>query len=71
MNIEKNIPIPGFNLVTLDLMSKMEIGDSFLIENPSKHARSYLQRFKSHSTLAGKKFITRSIENNLRVWRIV
>jgi hypothetical protein len=29
----------------------------------------YLQRFKTKEVLAGKKFITRTVEGGMRVWR--
>ncbi len=69
MIIEKNIPVPGFNVAILETMSKMEIGDSFLVGTSSKYARMYLQRFKTNEILTGKKFISRTVDGGLRVWR--
>lgn len=69
MIIEKNIPVPGFNSVMLETMSIMEVGDSFLVGNPSKYSRMYFQRLKTNEAFADKKFITRTVDGGMRVWR--
>jgi len=69
MNIEKNIPVPGASAAVLATMKKMEIGDSFLVENVGEYFRANMQRLKKHPSLQGRKFITRKILGDLRVWR--
>lgn len=70
MIIEKNIPVPGASTLMLSSMIKMEVGDSFLIGNVGVHVRSNMQRLKNHPSLLGRKFITRKIGADLRVWRV-
>lgn len=69
--IEKNIPVPcnkskrggykyPFNI--------MEVGDSFLVENRTMKKMSSIVHYAQKST--GFKFMSRSGDGGVRVWRI-
>lgn len=74
LQIDKNIPLPvKFSFP----FKEMEVGDSFLvcIDN-SKSAyvqkqKVYMAMWKFCQNNTGKKFTTASVENGLRVWRIM
>ena len=70
--IEKNIPIPEAKGTYASkfsrLVSKMEIGDSFLMAGGSGNERnSFLQSSRRYRPM---KFTTRTVEGGIRVWRI-
>ena len=65
--IEKNVPIPiGYNHQPYPL-ADMEIGDSFLITNPSPYIRSNIWAW---SRKHARKFTVRKVPGGTRVWRI-
>ncbi len=65
--IEKNIPIPEHKVRNSKYpFADMEIGDSILSESPHTVMSAY-QYGKRHN----KKFMSRKINNNYRIWRVV
>ena len=66
IEIEKNIPLP-LNLSDLPFV-RMEIGDSFLVKYP-KGKFAARKAMRIYMTKHGGKFISRSVEGGLRIWR--
>ena len=66
MKIEKNVPIPSHQ--TPYPFGEMDVGDSFLVTDrtPGSVSNAACQYGKRH----GKKFITRSMNKGIRVWRM-
>lgn len=69
--IEKNIPIPkharGRRKNGIQpTMRRLQIGDSFLVEDPKGKGRGLATSAKN----VGIKITTRSVEGGIRVWRI-
>ncbi len=63
--IEKNIPIKGTKRPSKYPFDKMQVGDSFLVDNEKAGSiRSLIYR------VGGKKFRTRSVKGGIRVWRV-
>jgi hypothetical protein len=70
MNIEKNISIPREGMYPL---KDMDIGDSFMMEAfdkivMMKRIRSAIHTYTKGAG-AGKKFITRAVDEGVRCWR--
>ena len=71
IKIEKNIPIPVRGK-WMELLSAMDIGDSFLIplvSDDTKHEAALI-RSNIFGASRGVKIKSRVIDNGLRVWRI-
>jgi hypothetical protein len=66
--IENSVPIPS-NKKCKYPFSSMEIGQSIFVED-AKMKGNLHQASKMHGKSLGKKFIARSIDNGLRIWRI-
>lgn len=69
--IEKGIPLPGLN--TKYPFEKMEVGDSFFIENPIKDNRGNPLSLsgQANQRYGGKKrFAQRKEGSGIRIWRI-
>jgi hypothetical protein len=71
--IEKNVPIPAPLVRTShselnSTLTKMEVGDSFLINDVRKGIRDVAHQYgREH----GRKFATRKVgEGALRIWRV-
>lgn len=72
LKIEKNIPLETVATRRIgwkELFEQMEIGDSFLLESNSKLVSQRAAGLKAASN-AGKKLITRTVENGVRFWRV-
>jgi hypothetical protein len=69
--IEKGIPIPPIKQASTYPFNTMEVDDSFLVETDREDivesARSAAQW---HAQKYGKKFVTRTVEGGLRIWRV-
>lgn len=67
--IEKNIPLPEIG--SKYPYKTMEVGDSFLITNPSINNRGYPISYlpRKNSGITGK-FAQRTTPEGIRVWRI-
>ena len=77
--IEKGIPLPKRKIPGkwLDIIEDMEVRDSFLIPIiDRKQIEQIAKSFRASMLLAFKsgridmKFVTRTVEGGLRVWRI-
>ena len=72
MEIEKGIPIPQAktrNSKYKNTIMKMDIGDSFLLENATEIERSrFIQASRRYMP---RQFVSRKVEGGIRVWRIV
>jgi hypothetical protein len=74
--IEKNIPIPTRIRGSVYPFKEMEIGDSFLAsfnekDNVYKQKQKiYLAIWRFSKNNPDKKFVTQSLKQALRVWRI-
>lgn len=67
--IEKNVPIPGKTRTSRNALSLLDIGDSFEVSMEDANLiRSLINRCRV--TDKTKKFLTRTINKKLRVWRI-
>lgn len=66
--IENSIPIPN-NKTQKYPFANMKIGQSIFVEN-AKMKGNLHQASKMHGKSLGKKFIARSINDGLRIWRI-
>lgn len=63
LTIEKNIPIKTTATTSVgQALRSMEAGDSFVTDK--RPAGGVI------SAVGGKKFVTRTVENGIRVWRI-
>lgn len=73
--IEKNLPIPpsGTGRPKYPLRD-MEVGDSFFVPVPLINTLKFRNRLSSALTYFGKRhsvqFITRSVDDGIRVWRV-
>lgn len=70
IKIENNIapPLSGTTIgVALD---KMEVGDSFVLDAAATDVRPYLHIQMRKRKLVGKKFISRAVLGEIRVWRL-
>ena len=73
MKIEKGIPLPeNSENKTVDLISAMEIGDSFFTEASDvlDHSRKRSRVYVMLAKWKDKKFTTRKVKGGLRTWRI-
>jgi len=75
--IEKNIPIPNFykessHAIIREKAFKMKIGDSMLLPCSKDKVLRMRGRFTQLVNRAGstRKFVSRTVEGGLRVWRI-
>lgn len=75
--IEKDIPIPLKKPYRSNYpLDKMEINDSFFVKGDAKkinHVRTNITTFYNRTIKEGKvcpKFMTRRIDDGLRVWRV-
>ena len=74
--IEKNVPIPKPQVVGRPSkypFEKMDVGDSFFVEN-QKHESVYklsvtISQATRRSRLKGKRFTVRQLDGGVRVWR--
>ena len=68
IKIEKNIPIPSSNRISLPF-NEMKIGDSFFVKSGKTTTVQWaVQRYKSLHK--GTAFITRKEQDGRRVWRV-
>ena len=65
--IEKNVEIPAERLRVHYPYKEMEVGDSFFVVD-TKLARVCNNNYRMQKIL-GKKFVARSIDGGVRVWR--
>jgi len=65
MKIEKNIPIPLRRSVWRNLLNKMSVGDSVLLDNKSQYAA-----MRNSALGMGFTISARTIDNKIRVWRM-
>lgn len=71
--IDKNIPVPvgGSGTSTIYPFAKMKVGDSFLVSNADRGLHNRARAAASqHGRRYKMKFITRMMDNGLRVWRV-
>ena len=71
IEIEKNIPISKTTSGTGSSRypwNLMDIGDSFFVKDVKRSSIS--AQASTAGTIAGKKFITRSVEGGTRIWRV-
>ena len=70
LTIEKGIPIPPkrhtINKGWVATLRRMEVGDSVLFEN-RKQAGGAIQELKRNKD--PRKFVTRTVDGGIRVWR--
>lgn len=64
IKIEHGIPFPQKSVYPF---KAMEVGDSFFVPNPKKSIRAMAS---IAGTRHGRKFLVRSIEGGVRVWRV-
>ena len=68
LTIEKGIPIPnqggGKHSDFGKAIREMEVGDSILSPIKQRNVHAYLRALKT------KRFVTRSVDGGLRVWRV-
>lgn len=67
ITIEKDIPMPGIGEHISMAFAKMEIGDSFLLENVDTNLRATL--YRKIKQAAPREFLTRTVEGGTRIWR--
>lgn len=69
INIDKNVPIPEkVGRECKYPWRQMEIGDSFFIEG--KRTNNMCSLIAAAGKRIGRKFISRTIGNGVRIWRI-
>lgn len=66
VKIDKNIPIPTFN--NKYPLGLLEVGDSFFIKG--KNISDISSTISQYGRRKGTKFISRSVDNGVRVWRV-
>lgn len=68
--IEKNVPIPDFvpRGARTAILSRMEVGDSFLV--PNEDSRKVTPQFSAQAKRLGIQIICRNVEGGSRVWRV-
>jgi hypothetical protein len=74
--IEKNVPIarvvnngkPRDDSGLKGTMRRMEVGDSFLATNSKPVVRQTAQILRRE--FIGRKYVTRSVDGGVRVWRV-
>lgn len=67
--IEKNIPVPGFGDMLSTTLAKMEVTDSFLIDLAGDN-NLRMTLYRRMKQAAPREFITRTIDDGTRVWRV-
>ena len=69
VKIEKGIPLPSGKNQARYPFSKMEIGDSFAVpKSEANRLRTSLNQYKIKTK--DKAFATRTLPNEIRVWKI-
>jgi len=66
IKIEKNVPVPSY--AGKYPLSQMEIGDSFVVN--SSEAKCLRSTVAQYSKKESKKFLTKTIDGNVRAWRV-
>lgn len=71
--IEKNLPLPERQRGTPGRnakypFAKLEVGDSFFI--PGIKVQSASRNANYHSMRLGRKFVCRTVDGGVRIWRI-
>ena len=69
IKIDKDIPPPMTKLIGA-LLAKLEIGESFLIEQVNESVRSALYRKSRELASEGKTFTSMMEDNGVRTWRL-
>ena len=69
IDIEKNIPVPGFADLINTTLAKMEVTDSFLIDMAGDN-NLRMTLYRRMKQAAPREFITRTVEDGTRVWRV-
>lgn len=68
--VESNVPLPAPDASKYPFAS-MQIGDSFLVPNPSDTDRKRVQTAAaSYGRRHSKAFRTRSVDGGIRIWRV-
>ena len=70
IKIEQNIAPPRSGTTIGVTLDQMQVGDSFLLDNVTVDLRQNLHLQMRKRKLAGKKFISRTILGDVRVWRL-
>jgi len=68
--IDHDVPIPAITRMSKYPFDDMEVGDSFtILPEASKNISSAIGAY-CRKRSDGRKFITRSIEGGVRIWRV-
>lgn len=70
--IEKNHPIPAINSTKKSYpFESMEVGDSFLFAGDKNAINAIRVAMTAHNRKkTGRRYISRTVENGLRFWRV-
>lgn len=68
VKIERGIPVPSIDARVRWPWKRLEVGDSFLAEG--KKMKGFQPYVSRAGTVIGRKFICRSVEGGVRVWRV-
>ena len=71
MKIDKNIPLPGTNKEKSKYaFNLMVIGDSsFFSKEPKGTQSKHVQAARKYGSINGAKFVARTVNNGVRIWR--
>ena len=72
IEIEKNVPLPKVRRLTLGFslaLSKLQIGDSFLIPLGDEKSSTVSNRIRGRANYTGVSIAVRKQGESLRVWR--
>jgi len=65
--IEKGVPVPSRWINEKYPLDDMEVGDSFFTNSPAVKVRPAVTHYGRRN---GRKYVTRSMDGGLRVWRV-
>lgn len=72
--IEKDVPLPESHSSHRGGLSgalrKMEVGDSILLKDKSQHFISAAGQTVAMRENDGRKYMTRTVEGGVRIWRV-
>ena len=66
ITIQKNVPVPTFRVSWP--FAEMKVGDSILVEDPGLTPRVRMAAY-DFGKRNSRRFMTRSVEGGVRVWR--
>lgn len=69
IKIDKNIPPPVTKMIGL-ILSKLEVGESFLIDEADEPTRNALYRKTRALQAEGKVFTSMMEDGGIRTWRL-